>query len=66
MKVGTLVSYIGQWIPNIFPEDSTLEPNYGIIIEIASYYDGTNICVFWIDAEEAYWHEQTELRVISL
>ena len=65
MKVGSLVSYIGPHVPGIFPGDKTREPVYGIIIEIGEHFQGTNICVHWIEAEEIYWHEETDLRILS-
>jgi hypothetical protein len=66
VKVGSLVTYIGPWVPGIFSEDPTLEPDYGIIIEIAEHFQGTNICVHWMEAEEIFWHEETDLVVLSV
>ena len=66
MKVGSLVTYIGPWVPGIFPEDRTREPSYGIVIQLEKEYHGTNICVHWMDAEEIFWHEETDLVVISV
>ena len=37
MRVGSLVTYVGEWIPHVFPEDKTREPRYGIVIEIDMY-----------------------------
>jgi hypothetical protein len=65
VKVGSLVSYIGPWIPGIFPEDKTREPCYGIIIEMGEHFQGTNICVHWLEPEETFWHEEIDLRVLS-
>ena len=65
MKVGSLVSYIGPWVPGIFPGDKTREPVYGIIVELGEYFQGTNIRVYWMQAREEFWHNETDLRIIS-
>jgi hypothetical protein len=66
VKIGSLVKYVGPWIPGVFPEDKTREPqNYGIIIEYHKWCEGTNVCVYWTEAEDLYWHEESELSVIS-
>ena len=65
MRVGSLVSYVGHWIPGIFPDDRTREPSYGIIIEIDHWSQGTNVCVYWTEAEETYWHEETEMLLLN-
>ena len=65
MKVGSLVTYRGEWVPNIFPGDATRQPEYGIILEIEGNCEGTNICVHWVESENIFWHEQYELEVLS-
>lgn len=51
--------------PGNFPEDRTREPYYGIVIEFAENYQGTNACVHWLEAEEMFWHEEDDLEVVS-
>jgi len=65
VKVGSLVSYVGPWAPWIFPDDPTREPYYGIIIEIGEHFQGTNICVYWTNSEEPFWHEEEDLTVLN-
>jgi len=65
MKVGSLVAYIGPPIPGIFHNDITREPMHGILVEAPPNCQGTCFCVYWPEAEEYFWHEETDLSVLS-
>jgi hypothetical protein len=64
MRVGDLVAYVGPPIPGIFHNDMTREPNYGVLVEAPEPCQGTCFCVFWPEAEEYFWHEETDLSVL--
>tara|TARA_R100000008_G_C3565123_1_gene158663 strand:+ start:511 stop:726 length:216 start_codon:yes stop_codon:yes gene_type:complete len=68
MKVGDLVEYRGDFvIPRIFQGDPTRQPHIGIVVETIAdqLTEGTNIRVFWFDAESSHWHTSTEIKMLN-
>tara|TARA_R110002110_G_scaffold197226_6_gene407362 strand:+ start:487 stop:702 length:216 start_codon:yes stop_codon:yes gene_type:complete len=68
MKVGDLVKYRGDFvIPRIFAGDATRQPDLGVIVEVIvdQQTEGTNICVFWFEAENPHWHTSAEIKVLN-
>ena len=68
MKVGDLVKYRGDFvIPRIFAGDATRQPELGIIVEVVvdQRVEGTNICVFWFEAEGMHWHTSAEIIILD-
>ena len=68
MKVGDLVKYGGDFvIPRIFQGDPTRQPELGIIVEIIAgqQVEGTNIRVFWFQAETCHWHTSAEVKILN-
>lgn len=64
MKVGSLVAYVGPPIPGIFYNDMTREPLHGIVVDAPYPCAGTCFCVYWPEAEEYFWHEETDLSLL--